>query len=486
MNVSPRRPLFNSRSSPNLYRMFLWAVLILVGLWLVYGVNQKQITPIGQPTPTPTRAALSYASEGDAHFSAGELSASIAAYQKAIEVDPNDAEVWARLARIQAYSSTLMTTDADVSAALQSALASANQASDLAPDDSTVAAIRSFVLDWNATNTSGDEKAALLLQAEQAATRARQLDNTNTLALAYYAEILVDEQKLAQAEQYILQALQGGEDLMDVHRVYAYLLESQGAYNQAIEEYNKAIKLAPNMTFLYRRAGANYRRLAFSSTIDTQQKALYENSLEYFAKAAQINDQLGVKDPGPYLSISRTYSQMGDYFIAGRNVLKALKFRPTDPDVYGQLGIVFFKSRNYEGAIPALKCAVRGCTPEESCDARAGCDADESGVQVQGLKLTDGSLVYYYTYGSVLAALSRPNSNNCPEAIPIFNELRAFPFTKDEDGQATMKIVLDIVKDGETICQSIGKPVPIQDTATPVGTAASPILTVTPTPAGHP
>src|SRR5258706_12848987 len=102
MNISPRGALCNSRVSPNLYRMFLWAVLILVGLWLVYGGNQKQITPIGQSTPTPTRAALSYASEGDAHFTAGELSASIAAYQKAIEVDPNHGQVVARLARIQA------------------------------------------------------------------------------------------------------------------------------------------------------------------------------------------------------------------------------------------------------------------------------------------------------------------------------------------------------------------------------------------------
>src|SRR5258706_1003853 len=493
MNISPRRPLFNSRSSPNLSRMFLWAVLILVGLWLVYGVNQKQITPIGQSTPTPTRAALSYASEGDAHFTAGELRASIAAYQKAIEVDRNDAQVWARLARIQAYSSLLVTTDAARSAALQAALVSINQASHLAPDDSKVAAIRSFVLDWNATNTSGDEKDSLLLQAEQAATRARQLDNTNTLALAYYAEILVDEQKLAQSAQYILQALDGGDDLMDVHRVYAYLLESEGAYNQAIEEYNKAILLAPNMTFLYLYAGANYRRLAFSSTIDSQQKALYESSLEYFAKAAKINDQLGVKDPIPYLSISKTYSQMGDYFIAGRNVLKALKFRPNDADVYGQLGIIFFKSRNYEGAIPALKCAVRGCTPPESCEARAGCDPDEIGVEVQGLKLTDGSLVYYYTYGSVLAALSRPKDNKCPDAIPIFNELRAYPFGKDQDSQAFKKIVLDIVSDGETICQSIGKPTPIQATATPAGTAPASLsptpssmrLTETPTPVNY-
>lgn len=466
MNVSPRRPLFNRRSTSNLYRMFLWTVLTLAGLWLVYGINQKQITPLGQATATPTRAAFSYASEGDADFTAGELNASIAAYQKAIEVDPADGQVWASLARIQTYSSALLTTDAEQRTALQTALESINQAKALAPDDSRVAAIRAFVLDWNANPAvSGDKAPDLLLEAEQEATRARQLDNTNTLALAYYAEILIDQQKLAQGEQYILQALEPGKGLMDVHRVYAYLLESEGAYNQAIDEYNKAIALTPNMTFLYLRAGANYRRLAFSSTIPTQQDTLYVKSLEYFDKAAKINAQLGVKDPIPYLSISKTYSQMGEYFIAGRNVLKALKFRPNDPDVYGQLGIVFFKSRNYEGAIPALKCAVRGCTPPQSCDARGGCDPDETGVEVQGLPLTQTTVVYYYTYGSVLAALSRPKANQCPDAVKVLEEVHA-AFSDDVT-------IMQIVRDGETICQSIGLPTRVVETPVSTGIATA-------------
>ena len=73
-----------------------------------------------------------------------------------------------------------------------------------------------------------------------------------------------------------------------------------------------------------------------------------------------------MKDPAPYLSIARTYSQMGEYFAAARNAQKALEFEPDNPDLYGQLGIVYFKSRNYEGSIPALKCAIRGCEPEDA------------------------------------------------------------------------------------------------------------------------
>ena len=49
---------------------------------------------------------------------------------------------------------------------------------------------------------------------------------------------------------------------MDVYRVNAYVLETLGQYNLAISEYEKAIAIEPNFTFLYLRIGANYRRLA--------------------------------------------------------------------------------------------------------------------------------------------------------------------------------------------------------------------------------
>ena len=362
MNVSPRRPIFNRRPENNIYRIFFYSIVIITGLWVIYGVDRGDIEKIGVPTPTPTRSAQSYTDQGDANFTAGNIDASIAAYGKALEVDPNNAMVWAQLAQIQTYSSSLKTTTEERRAILTDALNSIDKAKALAPDDSTVAATRAFVLDWNSSKEiSGDRAPELLTEAEQEAVRALQLDNANVLALAYYAEILIDQQNITQGKQNILQALEKGQNLMDVHRVYAYLLETEGNYSQAIIEYENAIKIAPNMTFLYLRAGANYRQLAFISTIEDQRNALYDKSLEYFDRAAKINEQLGVKDPVPYLSIAKTYSKLGEYYAAGRNVQKALKFDPSNPDVYGQLGIVFQKSRNFEGAIPALRCALRGC-----------------------------------------------------------------------------------------------------------------------------
>ncbi|MGQ9833695.1 MAG: tetratricopeptide repeat protein [Candidatus Villigracilaceae bacterium] len=456
MNVPSRHRLFSRQETASPYRLAFYIFLILGLLWLLRQVDIGQIQPLFLPTPTPTRSALSYALEGDALFVAGKLDAAIAAYQQALQVDPNDALVWAKLARIQTYSSALLTTDPQRLARLQEAQASADKAVELAPDDSSAHAIRAFVLDWHANPSLIGEKAAqeLLTQAEQEAVRALQLDNQNTLALAFYAEILVDQQKWAQAEQYIRQALEKDPSLMDVHRVYAYVLETFGQYNQAITEYDKAIAITPNLTFLYLRAGANYRRLAFGSASAEQAESLYTRSLEYFDKAARLNQQLGIQDPIPYMSIAKTYSQMGEYFIAGRNMQKAIELDPGNPDLYGQLGIIFFKSRNYEGSIPAFRCAIYGCTAEESCQARYGraCDPNfgEAGADVQGLALSDSTVVYYYTYGSVLAALSRPRDNQCAEAMTILSQVKQ-AYGSDPD-------IGGIVHAGEQICQSLGPP----------------------------
>jgi tetratricopeptide (TPR) repeat protein len=261
---------------------------------------------------------------------------------------------------------------------------------------------------------------------------------------------------------------------MDVHRVYAYLLESESLYRQAIEEYDKAIAINPNLTFLYLRAGAIYRHLA--SLSGDPEDPLYTQALDYFDKAARLDEQLGIKDPIPFTSIAKTYAQQGEFFSAGRNVLKALSYDQANADTYGQLGIIYFKSRNYEGSMAALQCAVRGCTPDESCTARNGCDeaAGEIGVQVQPLALTSNSLVYYYTYGSVMAALSRPTQNYCPGAMDVFAQIRS--------QFSTEPIAMGIVSAGESICNSLTAETSVPSLATGTVTPGTPEPTPTYTP----
>jgi len=253
---------------------------------------------------------------------------------------------------------------------------------------------------------------------------ALQLDSLNVLALAYQAEVYADQQQYSQASQYAERAMSLNPNSFDSLRVSAYVLEAAGNYAAAIERYKQAAQVAPNQTFIYIRIGQNYRELA-----------LYDQALEYFDRAASINEALGIADPLPYIAIAKTYSRMGEFFAAALNAEKAVDLDPTNPDWYGQLGIIYFRARNYESSIPVLRCAVGGCS-----DVQNSLDSVGRWVTpVSGLPLDNNTLVYYYTFGSVLAALEQ-----CDEALPVLDALSAtYP------GDA---VVMLIVAESYTIC----------------------------------
>ena len=439
MYIPEKKPLFRKPDhQSNPYRIAVMLGILMILLLVLRNLNTGTITPMFLPTTTPTRTFNSYADEGETYFGAGDLESAIEAYQQAVELDPNNVDLLAELARIQVYSSTLKTVDEEAIARLNEALETIDKAVAIEAENSNAHAIKGFVLDWMSDpNLAIGDRDALLADAEQEVVQALQYDNTNTLALAYYAEILVDEQKWIQAEQNIREAVDRDPDSMDVRRIYGYMLESIGNYNQAIEQYQEAIHINPNLTFIYLRIGANYRTLEN-----------YDMALEYFDKAAKINERLGVEDSVPYFSIATTYTQMGEFLVAGTNALKGLNYDPDNADMYGRLGIVYHRSRNYEGAIPAFECALMGCTAVESCEVRQ-CDSEvDPMIAVEGLPLSNNTVDYYLTYGSVLAGMHRSANGYCEEAMRILKMIRQ-DFSNDET-------VMSTLQESETICRSYG------------------------------
>jgi hypothetical protein len=93
--------------------------------------------------------------------------------------------------------------------------------------------------------------------------------------------------------------------------------------------------------------------------------------------------------------------------------------------------------------------------------------------------------VYYYTYGSVLAALSRPASNKCDLAMKVLNDVKVEVESKPETyADARQTILFDIVQPSEFICQSLnegGTPATSVPGADTTETPAT-ILPYTPTP----
>ena len=175
---------------------------------------------------------------------------------------------------------------------------------------------------------------------------------------------------------------------------------------------------------------------------------MYVKALDYFEKAAVINEQLGVNDPIPYFSIATTYTQMGEFFSAGLNARKGLNFDPENADAYGRLGIVYHRARNYEGAIPAFQCATEGCDAEISCEVRQCDPATDPMVQVEGIPLSAGSVDYYLTYGAVLAGMHRPQNGYCEKAMSILHQV--------EKDYSSDPIIMQNVNESEAICRDYG------------------------------
>ncbi|MGI6250662.1 MAG: tetratricopeptide repeat protein [Anaerolineaceae bacterium] len=437
MYIHERKDLFRKSSNhSNPYRIMLLLLVIAGLVAVVRSYARGEIYPPLIPTPTPTRTVNSYKVEAETLFTAGNLDKAIEAYRKAILLEPQNTDLMTNLARIQVYSANTLTTDDERRNRLKEALDLMDKAREINPNDSMVRAIRGFVLNYYANpDLAGGESKARQSEAESEVLKALQLDQKNVLAKAFYVEILADQYKLPLAQEYMAQAMEQGPELMDVHRVQAYLHETLQQYPLAIEEYKKAIEITPNLTFLYNSIGRTYRYLQD-----------YEIALEYFAKAASLNEQLGIKDPIPYMAIANTYLRMGEAMAASRNAYKALSMNPYNVDTYGQVGVIYYRARNYEGSIPLLQCAVRGCDAETSCEARECDDANNPAIPITPLPLTGTTVHYFYTYGSVLAALHRPGDDKCERAYDVFNEIRS-QFLSDE-------IIISIVEIGEEICRS--------------------------------
>jgi len=452
MQLSGRQmPFGPSRRNTNPWRVLVYVVLIIAGVVFTRMVESQRVQRPFVPTPTPTRVVLSYIEEAQTYFSVGDLESTVEAYQQALEVDPGNARIYAEMARVQTYSSELRTNSVERQARLAEARESVDRATELAPDDSMVQAVRSLVYDWSALAIDDtDVSLSFLTEAETAAVYAKQLDQTNVLADAYYAEVLVDQRKWAQAMDVAEQAVEAADsredisDLMrlDIYRVYAVVLENNGYYRGAINAYQQALEYAPSLTFLYLRLGSNYRQLKLEDPV------YLDMALDSFARAAQINEQLGIPDPVPYLAIGRTYMQEGEFFAAALNISKALQFDSANADIYGRLGLVYFKARNYESSLDVLQCAVHGCDADVNrrvlCEALYGCDPEDPealqyGEEITGLMLDSNSVVYYYTYASALAYYGM-----CDEAEVLFRDLESvYP----DDA-----IVQAIVSENRAIC----------------------------------
>ncbi|MBF8284184.1 MAG: hypothetical protein HW378_3099, partial [Anaerolineales bacterium] len=394
--------------------------MVLIGAgFLIYGLNKRgTVQPLFIPTPTATRVPSSYAEEAEALFAAGKLATAVPVYLEAVQRDPKNVDYWVALARIQIYGKQYA-----------EALESAGNALLIAPNNAKAKAIKAWALYWN---DRVDE-------AQATAVQAIALDSNNAPAHAYYSEILNDPtiMRWDQAAQEAQLALSLDPNSVDAHRAMGVANESVGNYEGAIKHYEDAIALNPNLVTLYMQLGVNYRAL--------QQ---YDGAIEAFSKASAIE--------------SRTYFQIDQFGTAIQYLDQALALRPDDPDIHGRKGLIFFKRKNYEGALPELELAVKGGPYEVS---------EDNTVQVQGMPLSRLSMEYYYTLGNLYAYYEQCTPDKAPALLT--QVLAAFPddITVQSSYETSMETCRNVLA---------GTLAPPDGTTTP-GTGVAPAATATPT-----
>ena len=418
------------RSNP--LTIMILAVLV-AGAVYVNSVVVPQTQPLFIPTPTATIAPEVYVTQAEGLANEGMLIQSIQAYQQALQSDPKNGSIYLAMAKLQLYTN-------DYTGAIDST----GLALVINPNNSAALALRGYAEALNGDSLGG----------EADIVAAKDMDPNNPVPYAYQAEVLAlrsasdtgNLEALTQAREVIKEALRLGPDLLETHRAYGVVLEMTSNYNEAVDEFQKAIAINPYIADLHIYLGRNYR------VMDPPD---YSSAIREFTQATTLNPT----DPDAYNYLARTYTTQGDYAHAIQYGLEAIKYGPTDPYLYGNLGSVYYRQKDYPRAVQMLGYVVHG-------------GVAEGGETVEGLPLDYWPISeYYYFYGLAQARLGQ-----CTEALEIAQAVSLNVSIEDVAVANAQEIV--------SICQQVASGQIATVNATPEGDTAAGDATTeeTPTP----
>lgn len=109
--------------------------------------------------------------------------------------------------------------------------------------------------------------------------------------------------------------------------------QTREQYDQAIVQYNKAIKSDPNFAFAWDNMGLCYRKLN-----------RYEEAIKCYNKSLEIEP----KGTMPLQNIAVAYDYLKDYKSASDTYLKMIANNPEDAEGYYGAGTAFFSNQDYE------------------------------------------------------------------------------------------------------------------------------------------
>ena len=327
MYLKSDKELFRQRRSFRWVRVLIIFTILGTGAYFGYRALVEFAEPftpsvVPTPIPTPTPSAAFYVSQGEDAYWRGSTGEAIAAYQQALDMEPNQTTLYLELARLLTYYGRP-----------ERGLEMARQALLRQPESARAWALLGMTYDW----------LGLPDRAVAFCEKAVELDPTLPEAYAYLAEAYVDAGQWYAANATIATAVELDPTNADVLRNQAYVLENQGNYSGAIAGYREALEIDDTQVHLYFSIGRNAGALGNLLVA----RDAYADAVEIDPANALALDQLGW-----------TQLLLGDYESAKANLQLALELDSNITDVYGHLGTLYFHQRNYEDAIVMFAPAI--------------------------------------------------------------------------------------------------------------------------------
>ncbi|MGD8584167.1 MAG: tetratricopeptide repeat protein [Chloroflexota bacterium] len=318
--------------------MLLVFAALAAGIFVIANADTVRETIVLPPTPEPTRSSASFAASAALLARDGEVNEAIDAYEEAIQLDGTRVEYYLPLVDL------LVSVDRP-----EEALDWAEQALILAPENGRVwstAAGAQLAMGQRLLDLADPTNADLAFaEAVRAARTSTDLDPSNAEAYAYLAGALAQlgPEQYAGAQEAAEIALSLDPDNPIVRLHMATVLELQGFYPAAIEQYQLAIDQNPSMIELY--IGLAYN---FYATRDIPTAILtFQDALDIDEASAAAYDGLGWM-----------YFLIGEYPSAEENLVKAVELDPELVRAHAHLGAAYYRNLNYDSAIPELEYAV--------------------------------------------------------------------------------------------------------------------------------
>jgi tetratricopeptide (TPR) repeat protein len=189
---------------------------------------------------------------------------------------------------------------------------------------------------------------------------------------------LFNDGRIEEAVDHYNKAIRITPDYAGVYNNRGAAYTKLGQYQLAFEDFNKAIRLKPDYAEGYYNKGIVYTDLGqYKPAIENFDKAIrlrpnyidaYNNRGTTYYKLAQYqlaienyNQTIRLKpdDAGAYYNKGIAYTDIGQYQQTIENFNKAIRLRPNYADAYNNRGIIYFKLGQYQQAIEDCNQAIR-------------------------------------------------------------------------------------------------------------------------------